>query len=994
MPYHIVPEGGRFQVVGDFKGQSGHVYGTHDSPEQARSQQRALYANTDKTAKLTMTALPHQGRVADRLDDKKQDGLLAMHGLGSGKTFTSINAADKLKLPILAIVPAPLRNNYRKELVNSGFKGESTVVSYQEALDKIDDPKFRAQAAKSLVTFDEAHRMGHSDSQRSRLSTDLPAKKKLLLTATPIRNDPTELAPLINAVRPGALPMDPEEFRANYLHTREVPVGFWGRVLGAKPGKTTHPVNLEKFRKAVHGTVDHYEAVDRSDFPSSSESIVEVPMSAKQQAAYDFTMGKYPTLAYKIAHGLPMHRSEETNFRAFMIGPRQISNHPGGFNKSAGDKDAPKIRAAADQIEERYKKDKNFRGVAYSGFLDAGVHPLARELKKRDIPHAVFSGEVKDTDRKKIIEDYNTGKVPLLIISGAGAEGLDLKGTKLMQIMEPHWQEEMINQVRGRAIRYKSHSHLPSEQRHVEVQRFHAIPRPNFFERMIGRTRSKQKGVDEYIHENAHEKQHINEPFLKILREEADAKTSGLRSKDAPKAWSSEPKFEDGSVIELKYVDDERYPGLLVDLDQTLTHTDSGAPGPRELGEQQVMPRRKEILKIFKDRGYKIVGVTNRSVYPQDHGFFDLHTLQAVQEEALHLFEGLLDDIIYLPIAPSQWHKPAPTMLLYAMHDHQLDPENTVMVGDSHKDEEAAKAAGVPFVKAENFFADVDRYKDLPEAAPVKIAGIADWMSDKAWDAPHGSLSQKAFHVGSDIAGMGEKAMSTATNLVKAPVQAAAGAINRGLVQPLQNAMRPKIQGSIPQSSITDLDHQIAAHQAHSDANEKRTGVPLDEFGTPDWSKHDHVAKARELHSSGLIHTGFDRSEDDHAYYGKLRQHVEGNPELHQAINSLPAHGSKDWNQLMQARVGSDVGAVAQLANVYRTQKTMPAKGTVGALPPLRKLGAVRAKVPRLKNYLKTDQKPLVDEEADEVLHGHELHHRVQHLVEESIHHALGGEEK
>jgi len=654
-----------------------------------------------------MTPLPHQEQLADKLQDPNVSGQVAYHGIGSGKTFTSIHAADKLHLPILAIVPAPLRNNYRKELRASGFNQPARVMSYDEALKKKDDPELQQFASKSLVTYDEAHRMGQSESQRSQLPKSLHGKKTLLLTATPLRNSPEELAPLVNAVEPGSLPEKPEEFKQKFLHTREVPVGFWGRLKGIDPGTEKVPVNLDKFRAAVKNKVDFYQSADRKDFPSFEEKIFEVPMSDRQQASYDFVMGRYPTLSYRIRHGLPLNRNEESNFQSFMIGPRQVSNHPGSFNVKATDEDAPKIQAMADEIQKRHAKDKHFRGVSYSAFLESGIDPLARALDRRGIHYAKFTGEVSDTQRKKIVENYNAGKVPVLLVSGAGAEGLDLKGTKLMQIMEPHWQEELIDQVRGRAIRYKSHSHLPENERHVEVQRFHTIPQLRLWDRLLGRSRSGERSADEYLFEMAKRKRAINQEFLKQLQNGA-------------------PPQEKVSFVEYTPVDDERYPGILVDVDDTIVST-PGAPCPSNTGQQRPLPGRIEILKKFKDAGYRIVGVTNRnSVH-----FPDVQTLQAVNRETLDLFGGILDDVIYIAVGPSVHSKPAPTMLQYAMQKYRMDIANTIMIGDSEADHAAAACAKIPFVHSADFFGDQGRFNDIPKAEPVpfKAAEWTDWAN-------------------------------------------------------------------------------------------------------------------------------------------------------------------------------------------------------------------------------------------------------------------------
>ena len=48
--------------------------------------------------------------------------------------------------------------------------------------------------------------------------------------------------------------------------------------------------------------------------------------------------------------------------------------------------------------------------------------------------------------------------------------------------------------------------------------------------------------------------------------------------------------------------------------------------------------------------------------------------------------------------------KPGPRMLLEAMNDFEADVHETLMVGDSKEDEQAAKAAGCDFVWADIFF--------------------------------------------------------------------------------------------------------------------------------------------------------------------------------------------------------------------------------------------------------------------------------------------------
>lgn len=58
MPYHISSSGGKFRVVGPFKGKPGYIYGTHSSQESARQQVKALYANTKEAGLVKFLSKP------------------------------------------------------------------------------------------------------------------------------------------------------------------------------------------------------------------------------------------------------------------------------------------------------------------------------------------------------------------------------------------------------------------------------------------------------------------------------------------------------------------------------------------------------------------------------------------------------------------------------------------------------------------------------------------------------------------------------------------------------------------------------------------------------------------------------------------------------------------------------------------------------------------------------------------------------------------------
>ncbi len=465
---------------------------------------------------VPLVAKPHQERVSNELDTS--DGKLLYHGVGTGKTFSAINAAQQHNLPLIAIMPASLRNNFRKEIAAAKFKLPSEVYSYDEALTMMQDPEFLARAENSLVATDEVANLGHTESLRSKL-LGLKAKKKLLLSATPARNAPHELAPLLNSLGGEQLPTGSREFAKKFLATRVFKPSVIEKLRGVKPGSERFATNLAEFRKALAGKID-YQAGGGDEFPTTKDTTITVPLTEAQRDVYRAMVGKDRSLAYKIQHNLPPSKDELARFQAFSTGPRQVVNDGRSFNTNGTQLDAPKIEYAADEVQKRLKANPDYRGISYSNFLGAGAKPLLEALKARGIEAGLFSGEIDDVKRKELVDSYNAGKIRQLVLTGAGSEGLDLKGTRLVQLLEPYWNETRPDQVVGRAARFRSHAHLPAADRNVEVQRYQTVDReePGWWGKLWGDKPVDRQTIDGYLYGLAERKAKVLEPFLEEMR--------------------------------------------------------------------------------------------------------------------------------------------------------------------------------------------------------------------------------------------------------------------------------------------------------------------------------------------------------------------------------------------------------------------------------------------------------------------------------------------
>jgi superfamily II DNA or RNA helicase len=462
--------------------------------------------------KPDITLLPHQERVVSKWQGEDQPpGMLVYHGLGSGKTPTSIAVGESMPGIKNVVVPAALRENYRKQLRQfSTDPRKYHVMSYEEAL--------KGKPESSLTVFDEAHRMGREGTAISMLPRRMTGRK-LLLTGTPVRNEPSEIVPLLKAIAPDRpIPKTQEAFNQQFIRTQLVHPDILTRLfLGIKPGERQVFTEPEKFKKLVEGRVDYQPS--KGEFPGFDEKHIDVDMTPEQSDLYRGVMSGSP-MAWKIRLNLPPSKAESARLNSFLSGVRQISNNPSAYDKRlVGDPvdHSPKLQRMVDDVQKGLKNTANFKGLVYSNYLDAGIVPMANRLTKLGIPNAVFTGELNDKLRKKVIEDYNKGDIKVLLVSGAGSEGLDLKGTKMVQVMEPHWNLARTKQVIGRAIRHQSHSHLPPEERFVTVNWYHSKPQQSFLSRWG--LLPPDRGVDRYLYSRAVEKQQIINQMLSSLKE-------------------------------------------------------------------------------------------------------------------------------------------------------------------------------------------------------------------------------------------------------------------------------------------------------------------------------------------------------------------------------------------------------------------------------------------------------------------------------------------
>jgi len=480
----------------------------------------SAYAALEKLGKLLTPLQPHQERVKQRIQN--QPGLVVAHGLGTGKTLASIASADALDMPTTVVVPAALQANYLKELQAHRAEGADNfnVTSLQKATRSQSLPDLKDQ----LLIVDEAHKLREPATKAHQYFKKLNPAKRMYLTASPVYNHPADLASLVNlAAGSKVLPNTRNDFESTFTKMEKIRPGFWGRLRGVKPGERQVLQNIPQLKETLHKWVDYHENKDTGDFPTSSEKIIHVPMSEKQQEVQDALLDKAPPwVRYKIKNNLPPSKQEKQLINSFLTTQRQLASSPQAFSHGMTIEEAvkhsPKLQLAVKSLLDRMKENPNHKAVVYSNYLESGLNPYKHLLEQNKVPYGMFTGAMKKPEREQLVRDYNDNKIKALLLSTAGAEGLDLKGTRQIQLLDPHFNEEKMRQIIGRGVRYKSHSHLPEAERSVAVERYLAQNRPGFLKRIFGGR--PDTSSEEYLHQLSQDKLKLNDQVVQLLREQ------------------------------------------------------------------------------------------------------------------------------------------------------------------------------------------------------------------------------------------------------------------------------------------------------------------------------------------------------------------------------------------------------------------------------------------------------------------------------------------
>ena len=156
-----------------------------------------------------------------------------------------------------------------------------------------------------------------------------------------------------------------------------------------------------------------------------------------------------------------------------------------------------------------------FGFISIDNDKEFNIDDLEKHTDKTGFRYCEFHGRVEKElrDKNKALFNMKENKIgdiiKIIMISPAGAEGINLNNCRQVHVMEPYWNEGRIEQVIGRAIRQCQHRDLPMSDRTVDVFRYKMI-----------RGNNKQTS-DEMMEKISRRKNNLLVSFIEAIKEVA-----------------------------------------------------------------------------------------------------------------------------------------------------------------------------------------------------------------------------------------------------------------------------------------------------------------------------------------------------------------------------------------------------------------------------------------------------------------------------------------
>ncbi len=480
------------------------------------------------------------------------DGVLLFHEPGTGKSCSSIAIAEGLKESgsfskcIILVKGEPRIFSFMKEIAFVCTDGRyipenweeltdmeqtirlkkklktyydfGTFATFAKGIADLSDKEIRNRYSNSVVIIDEVHNIRPKNKEEKatynqihRFLHTIENKKIILLTGTPMKNSPSELATVMNLILPANNQMETgKSFNSEYMEVignrDSVPIydvsddgrmrlyhKFNGMISYLKA--LNDPTLKKRFIGERMGSLKHFIVYpDRMSFPQTHAYNEALSMDIKDEedleaeTEKDITEKNEESGIYKNSKqaslfvfpdgswGSQGFKKYVSEYKSTIMKERQTEYKLTGDLKMLLSSDVPlndrlnnlRVMSAkyASLVENLLQNPKKNTFV-YCGLVHgSGAILLSLILKEFGIKHGLVTGKTTQKQIETIRSTFNSpqnvqaAKMQVIIGTPTFAEAYSLMNVQQIHIMTPHWNYAETEQAIARGVRAFSHAEL------------------------------------------------------------------------------------------------------------------------------------------------------------------------------------------------------------------------------------------------------------------------------------------------------------------------------------------------------------------------------------------------------------------------------------------------------------------------------------------------------------------------------------------------------
>ena len=391
-------------------------------------------------------------------------GLLA-DDMGLGKTLQALAFCAWLKTttqqahPALVVCPTSLVTNWLREAARFtphlraldltgtdrakkfATRNQHDLLITSYAILRRDIESYRA-VEFSLVILDEAQHIKNRSSQNARSAKALRARRRLVLTGTPLENSVLDLWSLYDFLLPGYLGTA-ADFRERY----ETP-------LTRGPALAPDPRTMERLRHRVKPFFLRRTKEDvLTELPPKLEHLALCELTDEQREVYRAVLAQGRREVFEHS-GKAGQGRDRIAVLTTLLRLRQACCHldllPQGLEKRVWKEPSAKLERTFELIDEAM--DGGHRVLLFSQFVRV-LHLLRDEARRRELNFCYLDGQT--VERQAEVDRFQQDDtIPLFFISlKAGGVGLNLTGADTVIHFDPWWNPAVEEQATSRAHR-------------------------------------------------------------------------------------------------------------------------------------------------------------------------------------------------------------------------------------------------------------------------------------------------------------------------------------------------------------------------------------------------------------------------------------------------------------------------------------------------------------------------------------------------------------